>query len=1484
MTNLVEKRNHTKFCEFHGKVGHNTDECMNLKKQIEEMLKERVARQKMTQSFCPNIEILFPPLDEDEVTEGPMIIEAEIGGHCIHRILAKKNEFKARGTLLMAFPDKHQLKFNIHKDSKSLMEAIEKRLQKLISQLEILCESLSQEDINLKFFKFLPIECRTHTLIWRNKTDLEDQSLDDLFNNLKIYEAEVKSLSSTSPNTQNIAFVSSQNTNSTNKSVSVVTSVSAASTKVLVFALPNVDNLSNAVIYSFFSSQSNSLQTGRNLGANETTSTEFDMSKVECYNSHKRGHFARECSVTMLVAMIGAFRQMKNQQTMPSRHSPPQVLPVLIMSTVFDCYELISSDSDVSLPTSLVHYRYKSREGYHAVPPHYIGKFMPLKPDLFFHDAPTTNETIHTVLNVKPSTTKPSKDLSQSNRIFSPIIKDWVFDSEDESDGGPMPTEKAPSFVQTSEHRKNPRLYVKPVKHLIPAENRKKNILKSRGHRHSWNRKAYFVCKSLTHLFKDYDYYKNKIFQKPVNNHEMRGNHHHYARMTHPHPYRHVVPTIVLTRSKLVPLTVARPVITVVPQTKNALKDKGVIDSGCLRHMTRNISYLSDFERINRGYVSFGENPKGGKISGKGKIRTGKLDIVDVYFVKELKLNLFSVSQMCDKKNSVLFTDSECIVLSFNFKLPDENHVLLRVHRENNMYNVDLKNIVPSRNLTCFFAKATLDESNIRHRRLCHINFKTINKLVKGNLVRGLSSKVFKNNHTCVVCKKGKQHRASSKSKPVSSVSQPLKRVLVTKPHNKTPYELLLENQPNSRTCIQENLNACTIRKEAKSVQQYVLLPLWSFDSKDPHNTDDGAFEVKEPEFAVHVSPSSCDKIKKHDDKTKRDAKGKSPVELLQRIYAKGLLLLVEEPNTAEEGIFLGYKVNTKGLKVCPDKWKKNSPKGAGLRLTNPKGMEFTYALRFRIEATNNEAKYEGLISELRIAEQLSVKNLQENVDSRLVENQVNETFISKETDMIWYLDKVKILTNTFKVFSIKQVPRSKNKKANALRKIASMSFTHLSKHVLVEELKQKSISKVEVLAVVKEEGDTWMNPIFKYLTDETLPTNAKEARAIRRKLQRFSVINGTLYKKSFLEPWLRCVGPLQENYVLREIYEGSCSKHGIDIAGPFLEGPRKVKFLIVARDYFTNWIKAKPVATITCNQIKKFMWDNIVCRFGLQIDIILDNGKQFQDNPFKVRCEKLCIRQHFTSVKHPQTNGLVEKVNHSLGEEIKVRLEVGNKNWMEELSHVLWAHRTMIKSSNGDTPFSQTYGTEAVILAEISMPTLRIAEVDLVQNNEDLEINLDLLDEQIEQVAIREAKSKAKIESPNWNLPFELMCDASDFAVGAVLCQKDEINDKKGIDNVAVDHLSRIENDETSDDSEADDNFPRETLMEINTKDEPWSFSFKIWKLRRMLKKIALPQLSISLCPENIKAAPFEALYGRKCRSPVCWNEVGEFHLTGPG
>ncbi|GJS26550.1 putative ribonuclease H-like domain-containing protein [Tanacetum coccineum] len=204
------------------------------------------------------------------------------------------------------------------------------------------------------------------------------------------------------------------------------------------------------------------------------------------------------------------------------------------------------------------------------------------------------------------------------------------------------------------------------------------------------------------------------------------------------------------------------------------LQDHAVVDSGCSSHMTGNKAYLLDYEDYNGGFVAFGSDPKGGKITGKGKIRTANLDFDDVYFVDELKFNLLFVSQMCDKKNSVLFTDTECLILSPSFKLLDESQVVLRAPIQNDVYSLDLKNIIPSGGITCLYVNATSDESKLWHRRLGHVNFKNINKLVKRHLVRGLPSKVFVNYHTCVACKKGKQHMTSCKAKLERTTRKPV--------------------------------------------------------------------------------------------------------------------------------------------------------------------------------------------------------------------------------------------------------------------------------------------------------------------------------------------------------------------------------------------------------------------------------------------------------------------------------------------------------------------------------------------------------------------------------------------------------------------------------------------------------------------------------------------------------------------------------------
>nr|GFA40896.1 hypothetical protein [Tanacetum cinerariifolium] len=480
------------------------------------------------------------------------------------------------------------LKFNSHKDAKSLMEAIKKRfdgntetkkaqktllkqqfenffgssskgldqihdrLQNLVSQLEIHGVSLSQEDVNLKFLRSLPSEWKTHTLIWRNKTDLEDKSLDDLFNSLKIYESEVKHSSS--------------------------------------------------------------------QGVNGPTSMGFDMAKVECYNCHRKGHFARECrspkdsrrtavtepqrrsvpsyqaeeEPTNFALMTFSFSSSNSSSDCETGLESVEArllvykqnesvleenIKLLNIEAMFDYdnYYSFESDND-SWPPSNLYDRFVPSGGYHAVPPPMTGTFMPPKPDLMFH-TPPIDENEHLAFNVQLSPTKPEHELP--SRPSAPIIEDWVSDSEEED--MPQVTKDVPSFAQSPELVKSPRhsgLISPPPMSVAAPPVPLRTHSPSKGLRRT--KKTCFVCKTPSK-------------SQPVLTAAAR--------------------TISAVKQKF---SKTRPNIS--PYDGNlqqALKDKGVIDSGCSRHVTWNMSYLSDFEELNEGYVAFGGNPKGGKITGK---------------------------------------------------------------------------------------------------------------------------------------------------------------------------------------------------------------------------------------------------------------------------------------------------------------------------------------------------------------------------------------------------------------------------------------------------------------------------------------------------------------------------------------------------------------------------------------------------------------------------------------------------------------------------------------------------------------------------------------------------------------------------------------------------------------------------------------------------------------------------------------------------
>ncbi|GJT62608.1 ribonuclease H-like domain-containing protein [Tanacetum coccineum] len=536
-----------------------------------------------------------------------------------------RNEMKARGTLLMTLPNKDQLKFHSYKDAKFLMEAIEKRLQKLITQLKIQGEIITQEDMNLKLSRSLPSEWKTHALIWRNKQEIDTISLDDLYNNLKIYEPEISRSSSTSQNQQNVAFVSSNSTKAIVAQMKQIT---------LLMDQPNSPQMSREDLEQINPDDLEEMDlqweiamlTIRARRFIKRTSRQLDVNgqRVGFLSSSKirKKRIVEETCPVEINENVPGFQDGIRGYKLELTKLRKSILTNFALIGIYIFMEVLPVDSEVDSCLELVEARLAHYKKNEAVFEESINVFK---------------------LEVK--------------------LRDIAF------------VKNKKKLEKEEKERDELKLTLEKFQNSSKSLN---NILESQVIDKFKTRLGYNTASSTT--------------SSPVV--ESFGN----------------------------------------PQQKE-YKEKGVIDSGCSRHMTGNKCYLTEYEDYDGGFVSFRDGK--GRISRKGKIKTGTLDFDNVYFCKELKYNLFSVSQICDKKNNVLFTDTECLVLSSDFKLLDESQVLLRVPRKDNIYSVDLKSVVPTKGLTCLFAKATINESNLWHIRLGHINFKDMNKLIRGNLVRG---------------------------------------------------------------------------------------------------------------------------------------------------------------------------------------------------------------------------------------------------------------------------------------------------------------------------------------------------------------------------------------------------------------------------------------------------------------------------------------------------------------------------------------------------------------------------------------------------------------------------------------------------------------------------------------------------------------------------------------------------------------------------
>nr|GEU48936.1 retrovirus-related Pol polyprotein from transposon TNT 1-94 [Tanacetum cinerariifolium] len=665
----------------------------------------------------------------------------------------RRLEVKARSTLMMGIPNEHQLKFNSIKDAKQLLEVVEKifemldqtfdRLQKLVSQLELLGEKRSQKDVNQKLLRSLSPEWNTHS----NSHQLAHEDLE------QIHPHDIAEM-----------------------------------------------NLRWQMALLTIRARRFLKKTERKLTVNDNETLGLDMSKVECYNCYKRGHFARECR---------APRNQDNKHKESTRKSVHVETPAFI--ALVSCDGLGGYDwSD------------HAEEG----PNYALMAYTSLTSDSkVSNDSTCSKSCLETVKIIKSQNEQLLKDLKKYELMVLAYKT------------GLKLVEKRLEFF-----KKNEFIYLEDIKVLKVKIQKKDIAIRDLRRKLEAAQKEKDGIQLKVEKFENSSKSLNKLIDCQIVDNCKKGlGYENYNAVPPPYIGNFMPPKPDLSFTgldefinKLVVENYKAKSSEKEPKCNPQidLQDKGVIDSGCSSHITRNVSYLSDYEEIYGGYVAFEGNLKGEKITGKGTIKTSNLDFENVYFVRELKFNLFSVSQMCDKKNSVPFNDTECIVLSPNFKLIDKSQVLLRVPRKNNMYSIALKNIVPKGGLTCLFIKATSDESKLWHKRLGHLYFKAMNKLVKRNLViRCDNGTEFKNREMNQFCEmKGimrqfsvartpqqngvaeKRNRtlieaartmlADSKlpttfwAEAVNTACYVQNRVLVGKPHNKTPYELFHGRTP----------------------------------------------------------------------------------------------------------------------------------------------------------------------------------------------------------------------------------------------------------------------------------------------------------------------------------------------------------------------------------------------------------------------------------------------------------------------------------------------------------------------------------------------------------------------------------------------------------------------------------------------------------------------------------------------------------------
>jgi ribonuclease HI len=380
---------------------------------------------------------------------------------------------------------------------------------------------------------------------------------------------------------------------------------------------------------------------------------------------------------------------------------------------------------------------------------------------------------------------------------------------------------------------------------------------------------------------------------------------------------------------------------------------------------------------------------------------------------------------------------------------------------------------------------------------------------------------------------------------------------------------------------------------------------------------------------------------------------------------------------------------------------------GAATVLVEPSKVRTCYAVRLDFSYTNDIAEYETLLLGLRKLKAMGIRRAILKTDSQVISGHVDKSSKARDPKLEKYLVAVRRLEASFEGFSVKNIPRGENEHADLLAKSVAQGLP-LPSEVFFETIKAPSVELMEraVLTISPVHSEDWRTEIVSFLQGNCLLDDEVYNKRMEARTRPYVIIEGKLYKHGVCSPLLKCLSRTEGQELMKEINAGLCGAHigsrpllgkvfrqgfykpkaasdavelvqkcencqrcardqkqsssltqliqptwplqrwGLDLLGPLPPAQGNLKYVVVAVEYFSKWIEAKPLATITSTTVHKFFWQNIICRFGVPKAITVDNGTHFDAKTFKTFCSQIGTKIHFASVRHPESNGLVERAN----------------------------------------------------------------------------------------------------------------------------------------------------------------------------------------------------------------------------------------------